>query len=526
MAIIGKNILESLTTGMYSDSKVIYREYIQNACDQIDIAIKQGIDKAENFEVNIYLDPGERWISIEDNATGVQSESFQAQLGNIADSDKKIGESKGFRGIGRLCGLAYCKTLKFVTSYQGEHVKSIMEIDAAKMRQMLDEDKKYPLDDILDAIVQFWQEPEEIEEHYFHVLLKDINKSNTDLLSYEKVAAYLSFIAPVPYSSKFTLRSNIMEHAKTLNYRIEEYRIKINGKDVVKNYSCRLYEGQENNKKEYDYINKLAFKEIYDDNNNLIAWLWYGLSRFEKSIPTTLNPMRGLRLRKHNIQVGSSNVVSGLFKEGRGNGYFVGEIFAVSRDLIPNSQRDYFNENDARIIFENGLSDFFYHDLHTLYTSANKIKNSYEKEVKYEQAVKNYEEQEEKGFIDDNQKAKLKAAVIEAEKKKVEAQRYLDKIKENKEDTPINVVKTSIIREYERKLAVQQKSGGNETKERENKDKSEEKKKPKQVYFTDSLSKLNKSDRKLVSKILSIVNKHVSEEVAKQIQENIKKEFG
>ena len=31
MAVIGKNILENLTTGMYYDSKVIYREYIQNA---------------------------------------------------------------------------------------------------------------------------------------------------------------------------------------------------------------------------------------------------------------------------------------------------------------------------------------------------------------------------------------------------------------------------------------------------------------------------------------------------------------
>lgn len=30
---------------------------------------------------------------------------------NIADTDKKIGEDKDFRGIGRLCGLAYCNEL-------------------------------------------------------------------------------------------------------------------------------------------------------------------------------------------------------------------------------------------------------------------------------------------------------------------------------------------------------------------------------------------------------------------------------
>lgn len=39
MAKVGKNILDNLTTGMYKDSRVIYREYVQNACDQIDKAI-------------------------------------------------------------------------------------------------------------------------------------------------------------------------------------------------------------------------------------------------------------------------------------------------------------------------------------------------------------------------------------------------------------------------------------------------------------------------------------------------------
>ena len=31
MPKIGKNVLENLTRGMYEDSRVIYREYIQNA---------------------------------------------------------------------------------------------------------------------------------------------------------------------------------------------------------------------------------------------------------------------------------------------------------------------------------------------------------------------------------------------------------------------------------------------------------------------------------------------------------------
>ena len=68
MATVGKNILDNLTTGMYSDSKVIYREYIQNACDQIDLAISMGILTANEGGVDIFIDTKKRYISIKDNA--------------------------------------------------------------------------------------------------------------------------------------------------------------------------------------------------------------------------------------------------------------------------------------------------------------------------------------------------------------------------------------------------------------------------------------------------------------------------
>ena len=54
----GKNILENLTTGMYQDSKVSYREYVQNACDQIRVAIEENIISADQAQVTIFV--GER----------------------------------------------------------------------------------------------------------------------------------------------------------------------------------------------------------------------------------------------------------------------------------------------------------------------------------------------------------------------------------------------------------------------------------------------------------------------------------
>lgn len=186
MATVGKNILDNLTTGMYADSKVIYREYIQNACDQIDLAIKLGILSPDEGNVDIYIDSKKRYISIKDNATGVRAANFIEDVGDIANSNKEIGKNKGFRGIGRLCGLAYCKTIKFTTSYLGESIKSIMTCDAQKMRAMLVENKKYTLDEIWDAIVAYTTDVENENEHYFEVEMFDIIKKIQTCLMMQK----------------------------------------------------------------------------------------------------------------------------------------------------------------------------------------------------------------------------------------------------------------------------------------------------------------------------------------------------
>ena len=305
MIKIGKNILENLTTGMYSDSKVAYREYVQNACDQIDKAVESGIVAPEVAEVAIFIDKEKRYVSIEDNATGVPEKDFVSQLGDIANSDKKLGVDKGFRGIGRLCGLAYCRTLVFTTSYAGESVYSQMRFDAKLMREKLSSNKKYTVDEILGAIISTETGKEESDKHFFKVELIDINHENTDLLDDVKVRAYLSFVAPVPYSNKFLFRDEIYKHAENLDFIIDEYKVTVNGAQLFKEYKDRLYQGTDSSKKAYDEIFDVAFKEFYNEKQ-LIAWAWYGLSRFEKAIPKALNPMYGFRLRQGNIQIGDN----------------------------------------------------------------------------------------------------------------------------------------------------------------------------------------------------------------------------
>lgn len=516
MATVGKNILDNLTTGMYADSKVIYREYIQNACDQIDIANAQKIIDADEGLVDIFIDAPKRYISIKDNATGVKKSAFIDDLGNIADSNKKIGENKGFRGIGRLCGLAYCKTLKFTTSFIGEDVSSTMICNAQKMRAMLFEEKKYTLDEIWDTIVSFETYPAKEDEHYFEVELIDINKENTDLLDAKKVKDYLSFVAPLPYKNAFILRHQIYEHAKALNYTLDEYCVKINGQQIFKEYTTKLKEQSGTNLRNYDDISRLEFKDFRNPDGSLLAWMWIGLSRFEKQIPA-VNQMRGLRVRSANIQLGDDAALSGLFKENRGNYYFVGEVFAVSKALIPNSQRNYFNENEARVLFEDELRSYFYDVLHKLYTDANKIKNAYKRQEEYISKVNEFaKKSKENGFVDEEDRQKHQFAVEKAKKDAEDARKQLSRFDSVEESSPIAEVKKSIGQKFNseelKTEAATVKISENDT----------EKKKP---YVTQTMSKLSRSERKLVGKIMSIITDLAPSDVAEQIIDKIKEEL-
>jgi len=502
--VFGANILENLTTGMYQDSKVIYREYIQNACDQIDKAKKDGILKPGEGTIKIWLDRDQRTIVIEDNATGIPAVSFQRTLGNIADSDKKIGEDKGFRGIGRLCGLAYCKELVFKSSSIGEDTVSTMVCDAKKMRELIEENErgeKHTANEVLHAINRFEQQKtDDLDSHFFRVELIDINLENTDLLDLQQVKDYLSFIAPVPYQNSFYYRSEVYTHAKDLPIRVDEYDIALEGEPIFKKYTTILKDATG---AKYDDIFGVHFKDFYNANGELFAWMWVGLSRFQKAIPK-VNQMRGLRLRKENIQIGGEDSLQKLFKEDRGNSYFVGEVFAVNKDLIPNSQRDYFNENTARAEFERELRKYFNDELHKIYYDGSAINSAYKKIDMYGKKEVEFNKKETAGgFVDKGHRERELKIVLESKKEAETAQVRIEKMKDRADDLMQKVI---------HRIEVER------PKSPVNMPPHKEVKLPRR---TDRLTKYSRSERKLISKIFSIILTSTDSEVAERIISSI-----
>ena len=95
---IGKDVIESLTLGMYEDCRFIYREYIQNAADAIDKAVSEGLMEKSHNQIMVSID-AERRIVIEDNGTGISRKNVANILLNIAHSTKQRGIDKGFRSL-------------------------------------------------------------------------------------------------------------------------------------------------------------------------------------------------------------------------------------------------------------------------------------------------------------------------------------------------------------------------------------------------------------------------------------------
>lgn len=532
--IFGANIIENLTTGMYQDSRIIYREYIQNACDQIDKAIKEDIVDKNEACIEIWIDYEKRKISIEDNATGIKKDAFKSTLGNIANSSKKLGVDKGFRGIGRLAGLAYCQKLVFTSSAKGENIISKMECDASLMRSLLDEHIKgikHTASEVLSKIFSFTEEEtNDIGSHYFKVEMFDINQENKDLLKIEEIRKYLSFIAPVPYVNTFYLSFDIYKYAKEHNYKIDEYKILINGEQLFKDYELK-YSVTKNGE---DTIKEIMPHEFYDDNGQLLAWMWLGVTDFKGSIPKSCR-MRSLRLRKENIQIGDETTMQKFFTEERGVNYFVGEIFVTSPNLIPNSQRDYFNENPTREKFEKLFKEYVKGELIRIYRAGSTMNSGIRALIDYDKKKAAYENKVKNGEYVNQEHKEQKAEELEVAKRKAEdAKKQINKYVNDSNDDSDSLISKFVknrMEEYEEEKEERKKETEKETEvngksTKTNKQNKKQSKKQNNVARrTDKLSTYPKKTRKIIESIYSVIYKHVDESKADEIISAIEEEL-
>lgn len=447
--VFGKNVIETLSEGMYRNPMFLFREYVQNSADAIEAARRQGILEQDEGEINITINAKKRVIIFEDSGTGIPSKEVIRQLGNIGDSTKDRITNMGFRGIGRLGGLGYCHLVRFETSYLGEDTETILEWDAKLLHSILaDNSNRCSAESLIKDITKITSKKCEKNRHFFRVSLIDVISYGDMLLNEDEVYNYLSMVAPVPFDyAKFPFVEKIEQFLSEKGLqKPNEYVIYLNGNEIRKGYENPIKLGNGNTCRLIDVQCK-----VIESNDKPIGWLWYGLTLFEGFLPKSCW-QRSIRLRKSNIQIGEDDCLSNtqrgknaLWKEDRGNHYFIGEVHALDNDLIPNSRRDYFNPNDACSRFEKELSAIFY-NLFDVCRDVSKIRSSIKKIDDASRAITEFKKRSNNNEFSTSEEYKSKKK--EAEKLQAtisQEQNKIEKVYKNASSEDLKIVTNEYV---------------------------------------------------------------------------------
>lgn len=341
--VIGKYTLESLTNGMYASPLDMYREYIQNAVDSFDTAIEKKIAFADRLKINISIDKEKNRVCIKDNGIGISEKKAVATLLDIGNSQKSRSNYRGFRGIGRLAGLGYCNKLVFRTSFESEPVCTVIEFNAKLLNELLisSNPDSVSINDVIEKIVTVKKVQEVPSKRYFEVILDEVT-SGEGLTEESAVREYLIQHAPLSFDPQFKWQRTILEKVRLAGYCIPEYHLFLNNEEIFKPYMDSFISDRV--KKNQDHIQDIQVK-IFERNGKASAILWYAQSRFYGTIID--NTTKGIRIRQGNILLGDKSSFNQFFKEERFNGWMLGELHVVDKDLIANSRRDGFEKNAA-----------------------------------------------------------------------------------------------------------------------------------------------------------------------------------
>ncbi len=346
--VIGKDVLELVSSAMYVEPLTIYREYIQNAADSIDAARLSGVlsaGEAGRVDITLDLNQPTRSVTIRDNGQGVPNGDFARRLTAIGGSHKRGTSARGFRGVGRLAGLGYCQELVFRSRSVGDPVVQELRWDCRLFKKLLsDTSYQGDLHDLIQAVATVTEiDPDGYPEHFYEVeLRKPIRIGKDTLLNRDAIALYLAQVAPVPFSPSFTfgaqIRDQLIQHLGDLG----EVHIHIDGAEepLYRPYRDDYAYGEGKR----DAFVDPEIRVIEGRDHGIAAVVWLLHHGYYGAIPSG-EGVNGLRARKGNVQVGDHRIFAEVFPENRFASWTVGEVHVLDERVVPNGRRDDFEQN-------------------------------------------------------------------------------------------------------------------------------------------------------------------------------------
>ncbi len=341
--LVGKDILELLSTSMYIDPMSMYREYIQNAADAVDLAQAAGVLHVPG-RVDIRIDQTTRSVFIRDNGSGLGQEQFVHQLTALGGSKKRGTRARGFRGVGRLAGLAFCQELIFRSRQDGENTVHELRWDSREVRSLLrSADNSSDLREIVAKTIQTREVPgRNWPQRFFEVELRGVVRHGDDrLLNEGQVANYLAQAAPVPFSSEFQFGDQIRSFLEAHGVRSGTMELEVAGYGLVQRpHRNSMAMGKSGD----THFQELTTIYTPGRDGDVAAATWILHHDYRGALPSN-SLVEGWRFRCGDIQVGDNNLLQALFPESRFNGWCVAETHVLDPRILPNGRRDHFEQN-------------------------------------------------------------------------------------------------------------------------------------------------------------------------------------
>lgn len=347
---IGAFVLETLTTGMYTNPLDALREFVQNATDSILQAEREGLITKNAGRLEVIIDPRSHTLTIRDNGVGIPQAEVYSCLINIGMSQKKIEINAGFRGIGRLAGIAYCRILRFRTSFNGEAIVSTVSLDCESLRKAILPAMRQ-VEELTDVLVKnstLTHDSAKPQEHFFEVILEGITDAAEDFLDHQKMESYLRQTAPVNFDAqRFTYAPQIRDWTERQGIAIPIVNLIIKtpegDRQVFKPYRTHYKTSRQSGTHDIHVRGVRFYPETLTSDS--LFWVWYGDTDLLGMIDD--DSTAGLRLRKNNISIGGADRITEIFSElarsnDRFNAYYIGEVHILVHDAIPNARRDGF----------------------------------------------------------------------------------------------------------------------------------------------------------------------------------------
>ncbi|ESW82155.1 hypothetical protein X773_13025 [Mesorhizobium sp. LSJC285A00] len=347
----GAFVIETLTLGMYGESRNAIREYIQNSRDALLQAIDDGLITSEDARIDVEMDTD--GLTVRDNGHGIRVENAAKVLASIGASNKDYRKDAGFRGIGRLAGIVFCNRLIFRTKSKGQTQFTEVIIRADELREKLSPEETYAKDaaqTLAECVDATLQDDADTDAHYFEVRLAGFHNPPAECVDVGLMRTFLSQVAPLPYAPAFSFRKEIEAAAAEAGLPVETVRLFLKDKGAAPSELFKPY-GE-------DVAVKRTRTPIQVSYEQSPTGKWFGwLGR--KRVPGLIKEKyAGIRVRVRNIQIDDTKIVRDIFSEsrlttkgrtswGRFAEWYVGEIFVDPKAAIPNARRDGFEENDS-----------------------------------------------------------------------------------------------------------------------------------------------------------------------------------